>query len=395
MKAVDPKECESLLVCITDPRHGETPWLRELKGASLPFVTIPVSRRFGVRDLVTLPAWICRFQADIVHSHDHRADIVGITGAKITRRRAVATFHGRVYWPVDPTRKGRVNAWLDCRALRHADAIIAPSAAAATQVDCEKKGPPVVVIPHGVDTRTFDPALVGCSFRRRFFAEDEVLIVAVVGRIHPSKGQLEFLRASAELISSRPCWRFLIVGAAEPDSGDYKREIMRFITEKGLEKTVIVTEVAHAEIPALMTSVDIIVAPTHTETFGRSLLEAMAMGKAVVANRVGGTPELIDDGVTGLLVPPGDVHAISRAMERLTDDRVLRVTLGRQARKKVESVFSVEAMVARTVRVYREMMGRNHRTSLGSPGDATPRMPAKDRRVTDSDSTRSAIASQF
>jgi len=142
LQGLDPQECEPLLICLTDPRHGETPWLQQLKRRGLPFVKIPVSHRFSLRDLVTFPKWIWRFKADIIHSHDHRADIVGMGGAKVTGLPALATFHGWVNWPTDPTPKGKANAWLDHQALRHADAIIVTSAAAATQVDLGKKGPP-------------------------------------------------------------------------------------------------------------------------------------------------------------------------------------------------------------------------------------------------------------
>jgi glycosyltransferase involved in cell wall biosynthesis len=346
---------EPLLLCITDPRQGETPWLQELQRRGLPFVTIPISHRLSIRDLLAIPRWIRRFQADLVHSLDHRADVIGITGAKVARKPVLASCFGWTNWEANSAR-GKLYPWLDRQALWHADTIITDSADMVTQVDGGRGGPPVVVIPNGVDTDEFDPVRVRGTFRRRFSGEEQGIIVGIVARMHPNKGQLEFVKAAAELSRSYGGCRFLMVGDAPPGYEEYKREVLRFIAESGLEKIVLIPQVALGELPEVMASIDILLAPSYIESFSFTLLEAMAMEKPIVATRVGGTPELIIDGETGWLVPPGDWRALSQRVATLIENPEQRARVGRRARWQVEAHWSLKTMVARTVGVYQEVL---------------------------------------
>lgn len=369
LQGLDPQECESLLICITDPGLGETPWLQELKQRDLPFVTIPVRHRFSLRDFVTVPSWIRQFQADIIHSHDHRADVAGIAGAKAAGKPVLATCQGWTNWPADSLR-GRLYPWLDRQVLRHVDAGIVVSASMADDVYRGASGPPVVVIPNGVDTKKFDPTHVEDSLRSHFFADEgeQAVVIGIVARIHPNKGQLEFLKVAAELSQSHKNCRFLIVGNAPPGYEDYQREMTRFIADQGLERIVVVTQAPIDQIPAVMASIDILVAPSYTEGLSFSLLEAMAMEKPTVATQVGGNSQFIPNGEAALLVSRGDWHALGRMVETLIDNPERRKQLGRQARQHVKANLSIEAMVSRTMRVYKEVMAWKHEKARAPQG---------------------------
>ena len=372
LQGLNPEECQPVLACLTNPHLGQTPWLRELRQTSLSFIEIPVRNRFSVRDFATIPRLVKRFQTDIVHSHDHRADIVGIAAAKVLGKPVLATCHGWTHWPADST-QGKIYTWLDRRALRYADTLIVNSTATATQLQSDRGGPPIVVIPHGLDTKKFDPDRLTVSPRAGFLHDKDVLTVGMVARIHPNKGQLEFLKAAAQLSRSHPSCRFLIVGDAAPGYEGYKHDILRFIADQGLERVVFITQAPAYEIPAVMSGIDLFAAPSHMEPFGLSILEAMAMQKAIVATRVGGIPELITHGETGLLVPPGDWQALSRMLEVFIDNPGQRSQLGHNARQWVKTHFSLEAMVARTTRVYQEMAAWRHQKAQGTQGAPTLR----------------------
>lgn len=355
MEKMNPQACQLFLACTVDPRHGETPWIQEAKQRQCPFTTIPVKHRCSWRDLTRVMRLINEFRADIVHTHDHRADVIGIAAAKLTRKAAVATFAGWTNWKADSSR-GRFYAWLDRQALRHADVVLSDSATMAAEVTGGENGPPVLVIPNGVDLERFDPTLVNGRHRKRFGAEDGHLLLGMVGRIHPNKGQLDFLDVAARLSRTYPHCRFVIIGEAPPGYEDYKHQVLHVIRQKGLDQCVSMTKASRDEIPSVMASLDILVAPSHIESFSFSLIEAMAMEKSVVATNAGGTPELITHAEDGLLVRPGDLEALAAALSALIADSMLRARLGERARQKIKAHLSTDVMAAKTLCVYQEIV---------------------------------------
>jgi glycosyltransferase involved in cell wall biosynthesis len=108
------------------------------------------------------------------------------------------------------------------------------------------------------------------------------------------------------------------------------------------------------DVPAVIASLDIVVLPSYREAQGVSLLEAMAQARPIVASRVGGIPEFVEDGVTGLLVPPRDPPALATALVRLLRDRGLGASLGRAAREVVRERYCLDLMVGRVEALYEE-----------------------------------------
>jgi glycosyltransferase involved in cell wall biosynthesis len=113
-----------------------------------------------------------------------------------------------------------------------------------------------------------------------------------------------------------------------------------------------------SDIPAILGAADVAVMPSLNEALSNVVLESMAAAAPVVATRVGGTPEALTDGATGLLVSPGDAGAIARAVSRLLDDRDLAARLGRAARVRIAEQFSVARMVSATEALYAELLAR-------------------------------------
>jgi glycosyltransferase involved in cell wall biosynthesis len=120
-------------------------------------------------------------------------------------------------------------------------------------------------------------------------------------------------------------------------------------------------------VAALLSAADVAVMPSLNEALSNVLLESMAAGAPTVATRVGGTPEALIDGRTGLLVPPGDAESLAAAISRLLSDRALAARLGGAARQFVQEHLSVERMVSETEQLYGELLARKQRAPLLVP----------------------------
>ena len=339
--------CDALLLCITDPRQGTTTWLQELESSDIPFRCVPVNHTLRLHDVFDVLRTVRDFEPDVVHAHDHRADVVGMVGAKRRRVPLVASVHGWTGW-TESSLRGRVYPMVDRMVLRRADALIANSHAFSESANLERLGRPIHVIPHGLDLGQFEPD----AHTRPRAAGD--LVIGMVGRIHPIKGQSVFLRAAAEIASAHPQCRFLVVGETAPGTGaQYKRELDRLLDEGNIRDKVTMTSAAFGEIPQVLAGIDVFVAPSLVEPFGLSVLEAMAMARPVVASRVGGLPEVVgDDGQCGQLVAASDPQALAQTLNTLIESPSLRDRLGKNARQRVVDLFDRRLMVQRTYELY-------------------------------------------
>ena len=181
---------------------------------------------------------------------------------------------------------------------------------------------------------------------------DTGMLMLFVGRLVEHKNLPRLLDAFARLAPGRPALRLLLVG-----SGPLGASLMARIRQLGLSGQVLMLG-ERDDVPALMAAADIVVAPSLREGLSNVVLEAMALGRPVVATRVGGTPEAIDDGEHGLLVDPLDTDALATALARLIDDASLRRRLGEAARNKVLERYSPQAMVKAMLKEYQRVSQR-------------------------------------
>ncbi|MFC1674788.1 lipopolysaccharide heptosyltransferase II [Candidatus Omnitrophota bacterium] len=195
--------------------------------------------------------------------------------------------------------------------------------------------------------------------------------VGIVGRITPIKGHQYFIKAMAMVLRSVPRLKVWIVGDAPRSKESYKEQVQVLVRRLGLGHY---TEFLgnQRDIPAIMAHLDLLVLATVThEAFGRVIVEAQACGVPVVATRVGGVVDIIEDGKNGILVPPGDAAAIAEAAMKIFKDKARAKRLANNAHKKVQEKFSVELMVSNTMQVYNDALS-NFKIlviKLGSLGD--------------------------
>lgn len=355
LKGFDPHRCRCLLVCIVNPDLGETSWLAELKATGFDYVTIPIRNPFDFRDVIQVTKLIREFDADVVHALDHRSDLVAVISARLTRRPVVASFLGWVNFAKGSWR-ATIYPWIDRMILKRFDAVITDSVAIGAELQMGAADPPVVAIRNGIDTRWFDPVREHVPSSVTQFTKDAQFVFGMVGRIHPVKGHLNFLKAARIVLDRYPNTRFVIVGTVLPGFEAYQQTLVKWIAEHDMTRSVLMTHVSLVEIPSVFASLDVLVAPSFAESFSFTMLEGMAMGKAVVASNVGGASEMIADGESGFLVPPDDVPALTQVLCSLITDPNKIKLVGERARTKIKQELSLDVMAERTWRVYERLV---------------------------------------
>ena len=206
----------------------------------------------------------------------------------------------------------------------------------------------VVVVHSGIDAAELAPVAVPPSWRR-----PTALLGAMVANFHEYKGHRLLLDALAQVAGMTPL-RLVCLG-----SGSEELLIQTLIRERRLEDTVVLAG-ARPDADRLIGNFDFSLLASSQEGFPNALLEAMAAGVPVIGPRVGGVPELVRDGVDGLLFKPGSAADLARCILTLADDAALRERLGREARRHVQAEFSTAAMVSRTEAIYAQAVESRH-----------------------------------
>ena len=262
----------------------------------------------------------------------------------------------RLHLPVVSTVHGfnRVNAY--SRIMTRADRVICASAAIRDHVMRHYHTPASILrlVPRGIDPETFDPARIdhacACAFRSQYGMDGRYLVLAL-GRVTSWKGYDTLLSAAALARSSIPNLGVLIVGGVQTGQEAYAKELHRLTEELDLGSTVAFCG-SQSQVPEILHACDLLVSCAHTkpETFGRSMAEALAMERPVVAARHGGALDIVRDGENGLLFTPGDATDFARCLIAANQ----RTFTGLRA--DVLARFSLENMVERTLAVYQEVL---------------------------------------
>ena len=205
-----------------------------------------------------------------------------------------------------------------------------------------------VTVHEGIDLGRVNAA-PRAELHQELWLPHEAPIVGNVAALVPHKGQRYLIGAATRVLRQHPDARFIIAG-----EGELRQPLEQQIHQHRLEKHVILAGF-RSDILSVHKAFDIFVMSSVTEGLGTSILDAMACGKPVVAANVGGIPEVVVDGGTGLLVPPRDPDALAAAIARLLGNPTLRADLGAAGLKRVRDHFSAETMVRDTLRVYQRV----------------------------------------
>ena len=203
-----------------------------------------------------------------------------------------------------------------------------------------------------VDATPYLAPVDRAAFCAEFGLPADALVAGVVAQLIPRKGHRYLLAALPALLARHPRLQVLIFG-----QGPLEAELRAEVEAAGLAGAVHFTGFRH-DLPRWLGGLDLLVHPADMEGLGVSLLQASAAAVPIVTSRAGGLPEAVQDGVTGILCPPGDVAALGAAIDRLAGDPALRARYGAAGRARILAEFSIDAMVDGNLRVYRQVLGR-------------------------------------
>jgi mannosyltransferase len=241
----------------------------------------------------------------------------------------------------------RLTRWL----IRNMDAIIATSDASASYLKRE-----ATVIPHGVDTDVYAPP----ADRATAFGESGLpgrYAIGCFGRIRAQKGSDVFVDAMCRLLPRYPDFTAVMVGAIVPEQMAFAADLKKRIEAAGLPSRIVITgELEIEEVQRWYQRLTIYAFTSRNEGFGLTLIEAMAAGAALVASRAGAAELVVEDGVTGVLVPTGDADALAAALEPLMRDVAVANAMGVRARQRVLEKFSLDAEARAIAGVYRRLV---------------------------------------
>jgi len=297
--------------------------------------------------------------ADLVHSHTWYANLAGHLAALLYGVPHIVTTHS-----IEPLRPWKaeqlgggyaLSSWCERVAVESAAAVVAVSEgmradvmAAYPAVSPER----VRVIRNGIDTTEYAPD-PGTDVIDRFGIDPARPTVVFVGRITRQKGLPVLLRAAGALDPGTQ----LVIAAGQPDTPELAAEVTTLVEQLQAARSGVIWlsgMLAKREVIQLLSHATVFACPSLYEPLGIVNLEAMACGTAVVASRVGGIPEVVADGETGLLVPPGDPVALADALNTVVRDTGRAAAMGQLGRKRAIAEFGWQAIAAQTVALYAE-----------------------------------------
>lgn len=358
---LDPRRFESVLVSGSE-NAGEGSMLdfalaRGVRPVIIPEMVGDASLRpRDLRALASLYRVIRARRPQIVHTHTAKAGFLGRIAARLAGVPVVVhTYHGHIlrgYY--GPMTSGLLRRMEQALALM-TDQIVAVSERVKQDLVDYGIAPPrkIAVIPLGFDLRPFaECAAYRGAFRRELGLPERARLVTIVGRIFPIKNHRLFLQAAALIAGADPEVHFAVVGDGA----------LRAATEEYARTLGIACRVSFTgwrrDLPQIYADTDVLAVSSTNEGTPVSAIEAMAAGRPVVATRVGGLPDLIADGTTGFLVPPGDAGSLAAAILRILRDPDAAGRVGNAARAVAQARFPVERLLSDVEGLYARLLAR-------------------------------------
>lgn len=303
------------------------------------YCPIRLSRYLAAQMLIFI---IRREKIDLVHANSTAAAYAA----------AIACATACVPWVM--TAHGVFSSLEADRGIRQANQIICVSEFLKNYLIVNSKvaSSSLTTIYNGIDLRHFTPSTVIKNLRSNWRLKDEDFVVGIIGRMatRNNKGHDDLIHAMAGQPKDKP-WKLLVIGKGK---SAWRIKLEAFL--KGVAHRI--SFAGHqTDIPSVISACDLLVLPSKLETFGLVLVEGMALKKPVIAYSVGGTPEAVEHGVSGFLVPPGNAAEMLAIVDKLHNDRALCKTLGENGIKRVHALFDANIMIDKTIALYHKVLG--------------------------------------
>jgi glycosyltransferase involved in cell wall biosynthesis len=294
---------------------------------------------------------------DVIHTHMTRAHNFGVALRRFAGIPCVATAHSHIIQPLTWVFNDHVIAVSDAtRRFQQSRNLVRPSRIETVHgfMDYERQSA----------VRSGARAAV----RAELGLLDETPVFGIIGDIIPRKGHEHVIQALAQIVSDIPEVRMLVVGDPKRSMGQrYFERVRELAARLGVDKQIVWAGY-RTDVLDVLTAIDVYVLASLDEMFPVAVLEAMAASRPIVATRVGGVPECLEDEITALLVPPADPAALGGAIRRLLTDRDFAAELGRRAHVTARDRFSVESQAPRVEAVFERVVARCRSRGGSKPG---------------------------
>lgn len=331
------------------------PWKKDLlpdfERAGVPVHCLESRRRLDLGLVLRLARLLKRRQVDVLHVHSPYAALFGRVAARLARVPAVVYTEHNVLTSYHPATRilHRLTSRLDTCTIA-----VSQEVQRSVLDSAQGRRKPVQVIYGGVEVAAIEKkAEQGEEYRARLGIPGDHLVVGNVAHLRPQKGHGYLLEAARQVLLERPATTFIVIGREKVPG--YQKSLEARARELGLGDRVRFLGFQPDPLP-IVACFDVFALSSVYEGLPLALLEAMAMGKPSVVTAVGGVPEVVQDGVNGLLVPPRDPSALAHKLLRLLGHPDLRQKLAVSARRTVEQRFTIARMVREVEALYRRLL---------------------------------------
>jgi glycosyltransferase involved in cell wall biosynthesis len=306
----------------------------------------PCNGRFDKKTIRMIKDYIDKAGVQILHSHNYKSNFYAWRALSNNNIRWVVTKHGRRYGP-----KLLLYNFLDGFIVRHADRVIAVSKeigrkARLAGIAQEK----ILLIENGLNLERFTTNTSPEAIKESLGIKKEALVVGTIGALTKEKGHQYLLRAALKVIRICPEAIFLLVG-----DGIERPSLEKTASSLGIKDSVIFAGM-RKDVPEILSILNAFVLPSLNEGLPMALLEAQGAQIPVVATRVGAIPDVLQNGVTGILIPPKDPQAIAEAIIMILSDKKLASGIAKKGFERVRDNFSSEKMASKYLSIYRELL---------------------------------------
>lgn len=335
----------------------EGEFAERLRQQQIPVTVLTPSDLAALWGMSSLRQLIRKFQPAIVHTHGVRANLLGRLANKAegSPAKLVTTVHSVLKLDYPKFWKRFLFERFERWTWRYVDRFVLVSR--AMKNDFLKNGLPeerVTVIHNAIQLPDRPPVRPAFSkLREELGLPQESVLVGTVARLHPVKGHTYLIQAVKRLETDYPDVHYVWIGG-----GDLQRQLKEEVERKGLTSKILFLGVRQ-DVPELLPQLDLFVLPSISEGLSVAILEALLAGVPVVTTAVGGSPEVVEEGRDGLLVPSQDPAALAQAIGHLLDDPQARTRMGQEGQRKVYREFSLERLVLETTGVYKSLLAES------------------------------------
>jgi glycosyltransferase involved in cell wall biosynthesis len=339
--------CDPILVGFRMSKIETLPFLEEAKKRKIKTLSIKHHFRYDPAPIVQFFSLLKQHRVDLIQTHGHKANFTAFILTRFLDLPWIAFVHG---W-TDEDWKIRAYNRLDKFLLKSPDRLVAVSKELALKLYAMKiPQEKIRVIYNAVLKDGIPKSNPPIEVRKEFGIPAENKLLGVVGRLSQEKGQIFFLEAFLKLVENYPQVTALIVG-----EGPDEKKLKEYCFSKKLDLKVVFTGY-QKDMTSIYNSLDLVILPSLSEGMPNVALEGMLFGKPVIGTRVGGTPEVIIDRKTGVLVPPKNVTSLADSILELLNDENKMRAYSESSRAFVQENFSLEKRVKSIVELYRELL---------------------------------------